>query len=224
MCLFDQLRQMLVPDDLVILESAEDGVVDAEAVEAAAKNAFIQKLVLAKKVQRAVGDGGTRQDQVIAADLTEPVQCLRALCLRILDFAAFVTHDHVWVPASDFRLQPPAAFVVDYDDLKAIADHVSDGIGLFRAGSVEHSQLIREIREFFKLLLPDIHDRFRADHQHLSDLVPVVERTRQGDGGNRLAGAHVHEKSTAFTGHQNHHLPSALWQAPCEAVGAACQA
>lgn len=49
MCLFDQLRQMLVPDDLVILESAEDGVVGAEAVEAAAKNAFIQKLVLAKK-------------------------------------------------------------------------------------------------------------------------------------------------------------------------------
>ena len=50
MCLFDQLCQMLVPDDLVILESAEDGVVGAEAVEAAAKNPFIQKLVLAKKV------------------------------------------------------------------------------------------------------------------------------------------------------------------------------
>lgn len=49
MCLFDQLCQMLVPDDLVILESAEDGVVGAEAVEAAAKNPFIQKLVLAKK-------------------------------------------------------------------------------------------------------------------------------------------------------------------------------
>ena len=128
------------------------------------------------------------------------------------------------MPASEFRLQPPATFVVDYNDLKTIADHVSDGIGLLRAGSIEHSQLIREIREFFKLLLPDIHDRFRADHQHLSDLVPVVERTRQGDGGNRLAGAHVHEKSTAFTCHRNHRLPSALWQAPCEAVDVACQA
>ena len=152
------------------------------------------------------------------------MQCLRALCLRILDFAAFVTHDHVWVPASEFRLKPPAAFVVDYDDLKAIADHVSDGIGLLRAGSIEHSQLIRESREFFKLLLPDIHDRFRADDQHLHDFVLVVECARQRNCGNRLAGAHVHEKSTAFTCHRNHRLPSALWQAPCEAVDVACQA
>ena len=221
--LYDQLLGGRL-DDLMILKSTKNGVVGAEAVEAAAEDAFIQKLILAKKVQRAVGDGGTRQDQVIAADLTEPVQCLRALCLRVFDLAAFVAHDHVRVPAREFRLQPPATFVVDYDDLKTIADHVSDGIGFFRAGSIEHSQLIRKIREFFKLLLPDIHDRFRADHQHLSDLVLVVERTRQRNCGDRLACAHVHEKGTAFTCHRNHRLPSAPWQAPCEAVGAACLA
>ena len=84
MRLFDQLCQMLVPDDLVILESAEDGVVGAEAVEAAAEDAFVQKLVLAEKVQRAVGDRRTRKDQVVAADLAEPVQRLRALRLRVL--------------------------------------------------------------------------------------------------------------------------------------------
>ena len=57
MCLFDQLRQMLVTDDLMILKSTKNGVVGAEAVETATKDAFIQKLILAKKVQRAVCDG-----------------------------------------------------------------------------------------------------------------------------------------------------------------------
>lgn len=57
MCLFDQLRQMLVPDDLVILKSTKNGIVGTKAIKATAENAFIQKFILAKKVQRAVCDG-----------------------------------------------------------------------------------------------------------------------------------------------------------------------
>ena len=63
---FDQFRQVLVPDDLVILESTEDGIVGAEAVEAASEDAFVQKLVLTEEVQRAVGDRRSGQDQVVA--------------------------------------------------------------------------------------------------------------------------------------------------------------
>ena len=54
--LYDQLLGGRL-DDLMILKSTKNGVVGAEAVETATKDAFIQKLILAKKVQRAVCDG-----------------------------------------------------------------------------------------------------------------------------------------------------------------------
>ena len=76
MCLFDQFHQVLVPNDLMILVSAEDGVIGSEAIKAAAEDTFVEELVLAEKVQRAVCDRRARQDQVVAADLAEPVQGL----------------------------------------------------------------------------------------------------------------------------------------------------
>ena len=110
-CLFDQFRQMLVPDDLMVLKSADNGVIGAEAVEAATENAFVEELVLAEEIQRAVRDRGAGQDQVVFADLSEPVQRLRAFRLRVLDLARFVADDHVRVPLREFRFQTPTAFV-----------------------------------------------------------------------------------------------------------------
>ena len=221
---FDKFRQMLVPDDLVILESAENGVVGAEAVEAASEDAFVQKLVLAEEVQRAVGDRRSCQDQVVAADLAEPMQGFRALRLRVLDLARFITDDHVRVPSGQLCFQTPAAFIVHYDDLQAVADHVPDRVRLLCAAAVENGQRIVERCELAKFLIPHVHDGFRANDQKLQHLVLVIERSRQCDRSDRFAGSHIHEEGASFTCHRDHFLPSAPWQEPCAVVCAACPA
>ena len=72
-CQLHQFCQMLISDNLVILVSTENGILAAEAIEAAAENALIEEFVLAEKVQRAVGDRCAGQDEVVSAVLTEPV-------------------------------------------------------------------------------------------------------------------------------------------------------
>ena len=50
---FDQLRKVLITDDLVPLVPAEDRILVSEQVIACAENAFVQELILTEKVERA---------------------------------------------------------------------------------------------------------------------------------------------------------------------------
>ena len=147
-----------------------------------------------------------------------------ALRLRILDFARFVTDDHVRVPSGQLSFQTPAAFIVHHDDLQAVADHVPDCVRLLCAAAVEDGKRVVECCELTKFLIPHIHDGFRANDQKLQHLVLVIERSRQRDRSNRFAGSHIHEEGASFTCHRDHFLPSAPWQVPCAVACAACPA
>ena len=75
MCFLDQFDKVLVPYDLMVLESTEDRISCTEAIEARTEDAFVQELVLREEVQRTVRDRRSGQDQVELADLAKPVQC-----------------------------------------------------------------------------------------------------------------------------------------------------
>ena len=192
MSLLDQLRQVLVANDLVILVSAEDGILPAESEKAASEDAFIQKLVLAEEIQGAIRDRRSREDQIELAHGSKLVKRLAAFRLRILDLAAFIADDHVRLPLDDYVVQSPAAFVIDHDHLKAAARHMPDGICLFPAVPIEHHDGVREGCELIEFLTPHFNDGLRRYHQHSLDLALLEEHTGDRDRSNRFSGSHVH--------------------------------
>ena len=194
----------------------------AESVKGTAEDAFVEELVLAEEIQRAVGDRGTGQNEVVPAGLAEPVQRFGAFGLRILDLAAFVADDHVGFPSGDLCFQSPAAFVVDHDHRQTEAVHVPNSVDFLVTVTIQHRDGKWECRKLIELLLPDLHDGFRGHDQQSFDVAGVIQRSRHCDGGDGFASAHVHEVGASFTLHRCHRLPSAPWPRTCEAVYALC--
>ena len=79
---------------------------------------------------------------------------------------------------------------------------MADGIGLARAGTGEHGEVVVESGEAFKLVLPHAEDGQRRDHQQALDARLLPERTYDGDGGERLSRAHFHEQRRSAAGFQ----------------------
>ena len=223
--LADQLREVLVPDDLVLLVPAHDGVVGSEAVKALAEDAVVEELVLAEKVQRAVGYGRSGENQVIAANLAEVVECLAALSLRIFDLAAFVADNHVRLPLCELGFQPPAGFVVDHDNLQTSADHIADCVGFSCAAAIEDGKTVRKTCEFLEFFVPDVHNGLGRDDQQLQHFALIEHGSGDCYSCDCLAGTHIHEKCTAFTCLHGLHRPCvSLWPAPYATADAVCQA
>ena len=79
---------------------------------------------------------------------------------------------------------------------------MADGVGLARAAAREHSEVVAEGGEAFKLVLPHAENGQRCDHQQTLDALLLPERSHDGDGSQCLASAHFHKQRRSAAGFQ----------------------
>lgn len=77
-----------------------------------------------------------------------------------------------------------------------------DGIDLPGGGAFEHSQRVVEGGKLLELVLPHAQDGQRRDDQQALDAPGVPKRAGDGDGGQGLAGSHLHQECGASAGIQ----------------------
>ena len=137
----------------------------AEQVEAVAVDRRVGEFVLAEHVDGLVGDDRAGEQQAVLCPRAQPVQRPARGDVVGLDLVALVADDAVRLPspsATRIRSSPPVP--------AGRPVHVADGVGLARAAAREHSEVVAEGGEAFKLVLPHAEDGQRRDHQQAADV------------------------------------------------------
>ena len=174
----------------------------AEQVEAVAVDRRVNEFVLAEYIDGLVGNDRAGEQQAVFCLRAQPVQRPARGDVVGLDLVTLVADDAVRLPCSQLLLQAPRRFIIHHQHLQGGPVHVADGVGLARAAAREHSEVVAEGGEAFKLVLPYAEDGQRRDHQQVLDFSLQPQTADDGDGSQRLAGTHLHEQRRSAAGFQ----------------------